>query len=114
MHRQGTVMAALAITVLAAAAPLPAAAPQALSHRTYTIVIDKMKFGPVPAGLRVGDTIIWTNRDLFRHTATATDRSFDIDLMPSKSGKLVLKHPGIVRFSCTYHPGMKGQMTIGR
>lgn len=114
MHRQGTGMAALAIAMLAAAAPLPVAAPSAHPHRTYTIVIDKMKFGSVPPGLRVGDTIIWTNRDLFRHTATATDRSFDIDLMPSKSGKLVLKHPGIVRFNCTYHPGMKGQMTIGR
>jgi plastocyanin len=81
---------------------------------TLAIVIGKMKFEPAPAGLRVGDTIIWANRDLFRHTAAATDRSFDIDLMPSQSAKLVLKHPGIVRFTCTYHPGMKGQMIIGR
>ncbi|MEO9132155.1 MAG: hypothetical protein ABI240_13210 [Sphingomonas sp.] len=104
-------MATLAIAVLVATVPLPLAASP--GHKTYTIVIDKMKFGPVPAGLRVGDTIIWANRDLFRHTATAVDRSFNIDLMPSKSGRLVLKHSGIIQFSCTYHPGMKGQITVG-
>lgn len=64
---------------------MPALArPPAHGVHAYTVVIDKMQFGAVPAGLRVGDSILWVNRDLFRDTATAADRSFDIDLPPGK------------------------------
>lgn len=89
-----------------------AVAAEAPAHRTFTVVLDKLRFGPVPSGLHVGDTIVWENRDLFRHSATAADGSFDIDLMPGKKAKLVLKHAGAVRFSCTYHPGMKGVLLV--
>ena len=73
-----------------------------------------MKFGAVPTGLRVGDTIIWVNRDLFRHTATAADHSFNIDLAAGKSGKISVKKAGPVTFSCKYHPGMKGQLVVAK
>jgi plastocyanin len=103
-----------AAAVLAAGASQAGSAAPAASAKTYTIVIDKMKFGPVPAGLRVGDTILWANRDIFRHTATARDGSFDIDLPPAKSGRTVLKRAGSVPFWCRFHPGMKGQLIISR
>lgn len=32
--------------------------------RTHTIVVEKMKFGPAPTGVRVGDTVTWVNRDI--------------------------------------------------
>jgi len=79
---------------------------------THTITIDKMAFAPAPANLHVGDTIIWVNHDLFRHTATADDRSFDMDIAPGKSARTVLAKAGIVSFHCTYHPGMKGTLVI--
>lgn len=107
----GRGLAAFAIGVMLTAASVSASAP---APRTYTVTIDKMKFGPMPSGLRVGDTIIWVNRDLFRHTATAADRSFDIDLMPAKSGKLVLQRPGTIAVFCKFHPGMRGQLVIQR
>lgn len=103
------VVAALAIVSLSGAAT--SVAPP---HKTYKIMIDKMKFGTVPSTLRVGDTIIWVNRDIFRHTATATDRTFNIDLMPAKSVSMVLKRAGTFQFVCTYHPGMKGRMIVAR
>jgi len=78
----------------------------------HTIVIDKMAFGVAPAKLHVGDTIIWVNHDLFRHTATADDRSFDVDILPGKSARTVPLRAGIVSFHCTYHPGMKGTLMI--
>ncbi len=78
----------------------------------YTIVIDKMRFGPVPAQLRVGDTIVWKNDDIFRHTATARDKSFDVDL-PSKSEvRMVLETAGSFEFFCKLHPGMKDTLVI--
>jgi plastocyanin len=48
--------------------------------RVYIIEIHKLVFRPAPQGLRVNDIVGWTNLDIFRHTANATDGSFDIDL----------------------------------
>jgi len=91
---------------------LLAGTPAAAAPRSYTVVIDKMKFGPVPPDLRKGDTILWVNRDILRHTATAADHSFDVDLPAGKSAKMVIKRSGTVPFSCRYHPGMKGALRV--
>ncbi len=90
---------------------LLATAASAAPH-TYTVVIDHMKFGPVPAGLHKGDTIVWDNKDMLRHTATASDHSFDVDLPAGKMGKTVLKKSGTIPFICRYHPGMKGVLHV--
>jgi plastocyanin len=78
----------------------------------YTIVISAMKFGPVPAELHAGDTIVWQNDDIFRHTATSRDGSFDVDLPAKGSGTMVVGEPGSVDFFCKYHPGMTGTLVI--
>jgi plastocyanin len=80
--------------------------------RTHVVVIDKMKFGPVPAGIRAGDTILWVNRDIFRHTATARNGSFSIDLAPKAQGRTIVAKPGQIAFYCKYHPGMTGVLGI--
>ena len=82
--------------------------------RVHTVVIAKMKFGPVPAGIRAGDTIVWVNRDPVKHTATARDRSFNVDLPPGKSGRTIVRRIGASAFYCIYHPGMKGTLTVGK
>jgi len=91
---------------------LLAATPAAAAPHTYTVVIDKLKFGPLPAQLHKGDTIIWANRDFLRHSATASDHSFDVDLMPGKAGKTVLGKTGAIAFTCRYHPGMRGVLQV--
>jgi plastocyanin len=83
----------------------------AASH-TYTVVIDKLKFGPLPAVLHKGDSIVWMNKDILRHSATAADHSFDVDLMPGKAGKIVLNKVGAIPFVCRYHPGMRGVLQV--
>lgn len=83
----------------------------AASHR-YTVVIDKLKFGPVPAGLRKGDTIVWVNRDFLRHTATAADHSFDADLPPGAKVATILRTSGTINFTCRFHPGMRGVLHV--
>lgn len=91
---------------------LLAFSPAAAAPHTYTVVMDKLKFGPVPANLHKGDTIVWVNRDFLRHTATAANHSFDVDLMPGKAGKTVLKTSGAIPFTCRYHPGMRGVLVV--
>jgi plastocyanin len=103
------VLAAAGIAFLALPGAQALAAP-----RVHTVVIDKMKFGPVPTNIRVGDTILWVNRDLFRHTATAKDKSFNLVLPPKSSGKTIIRRSGTVPFYCVYHPGMKGALTVAK
>lgn len=86
-----------------------AAAPQ-----THVVVIDKMKFGPVPAGLKAGDSILWVNNDMFRHTATAKDGSFAVDLPAHAKGKTVIRKAGEIAFTCKYHPGMRGVLKVAK
>ena len=78
----------------------------------YTVVIDKMTFGEVPAELHVGDTITWQNNDIFRHTATARDKSFDVDLPAKSEATMTVGAAGSVEFYCKFHPGMKGTLII--
>ena len=76
------------------------------------IEIDKLAFGPSPAELRVNDIVEWRNADIFRHTATARDGSFDIDLPPGGTGRTILKKAGTIDYFCRFHPGMKGRLDI--
>ena len=110
MASAGHTRRAVLLTVAASAA---AALPATAQARSHTIVMEKMKFGPSPAGLRVGDTIVWVNRDLFRHTATARNQ-FDVDLAPGASGRTMLRAAGRIPYICRFHPGMTGVLTVGR
>jgi len=105
-----------ALSTLALAAVLSVggvlSAPTAVLATDYTIVIDKMAFGPVPADLRVGDTIVWKNDDIFRHSATARDKSFDVDLPVGSEVRMVLDTAGSVEFFCKFHPGMKDTLVV--
>lgn len=93
-------------------ASVPAVASSAAPARTYTIVIDKMKFGPAPAELRRGDTIVWVNRDLFQHSASAANHSFDVILPAGKSVRTTIRAAGMIPFVCKYHPGMRGLLRV--
>ena len=104
-----TLMKLALVSVLAAGTAL-AAIPALATD--YTIVIDNMKFGPVPAELHADDTIIWQNNDIFRHSATARDKSFDVDLPSKTEVRMVVGAAGSVAFFCKFHPGMTGILAI--
>ena len=95
------------LAVLLLSSPALAAAP-----RTHVVLIDQMKFGPPPASIRPGDTILWVNRDMFRHTATARNGSFSIDLPPNARARMVVRAKGAIPFYCKYHPGMTGILQV--
>lgn len=115
ISRHPKVQGLAALVILIFVPALALGAQEAIAApRVHTIVMDKMKFGPVPSGLRVGDTIVWINKDMFRHTAIAGDKSFNIDLAPGAEGKTVLRKAGSFPFTCIFHPGMKGVLTVAR
>lgn len=101
-----------AVFITVAGCTAAVALPAGAQPRTHTIVMEKMRFGPSPTKLRVGDTIVWVNRDLFRHTATARNGSFDVDLVPGATGRTIIRTPGTVEFICRFHPGMIGRLIV--
>ncbi len=103
------VLAGAAITIGFVAIPA-GAKPLA---RSAIVTIDKLKFGATPTNLRVGDSVIWANRDVFRHSATATGH-FDVDLPPGAQRRMLLTKAGAFPFTCKYHPGMKGVLKVSR
>jgi plastocyanin len=96
------------IAILAAAAAVPAAA----APQTHVVRIDRMKFGPMPASVRVGDRIIWVNQDMVRHTATARQAGLDADVPASAKATSVIRAAGTFRIVCRYHPGMVATLKV--
>ena len=100
----------LGVAAAPAFAAAPAATPATAQAKTvHVIVLDKMMFGPMPTGVRAGDVIEWVNHDIFEHSATARDGSFDIDLKPGATVRTTAK-AGSFAFFCKFHPGMTGTL----
>lgn len=100
------VLAGLGVLLLAG---LPSAPAHAVR---YVVPIRNMAFGQVPALLRVGDTIVWQNKDMFQHTVTARSGEFDLDLAPGKEGQVSLTKEGRVDIYCRYHPTMTASLVV--
>ena len=100
--------------IASTAASLLLSTPLAAAPQTHIVVIEKMKFGPAPAKVHRGDTILWINRDLVRHTATAADKSFDVDLPAGARKRSVVRKGGAIAYLCKYHPAMRGVLRVAR
>lgn len=109
--RRSFVMAALVVLPAIFYSPASLAAPAAKVH---VIHLNKMTFGPAPDGAKVGDIIEWMNDDFLRHTATAKNGAFDVDLKPGGKGRVVLKAAGEIAYYCRFHPGMTGKIRVTR
>ena len=109
------VTASVAALLLCAVPAVATAAPH-----SYTVVIDKLKFGPLPTQLHKGDTIVCINKDMFRHSVTATNGQTlaisgyreVIIAKAGKSGRTVLSKAGKIAFVCRYHPNMRGVLEV--
>ncbi len=102
------------LPVAGGSAPAAKTGPGAHKAATHTITMNDVKFGPVPAGIRVGDTVVWDNRDIVPHTATARDGSFDVVIPAGRSARTVMRKAGTIAFYCRYHPDMTGRLVVSR
>ena len=86
----------------------------AAASTEHRIEMRNMRFGPVPGNIRTGDKILWVNRDIVPHTATARDGGFDVEVPSGGSAAMVVGLVGKVAFFCRYHPAMRGELVISR
>ena len=112
----GLALVAAAISFAAAPARHGGAAHAASAHgsKTWAITIAQMAYGPAPSGMHVGDTVVWVNKDIFLHSATANDHGFDVTIPVHGQGSLKLTHAGSIPYTCKYHPGMKGVLVVAK
>jgi len=84
--------------------------------KTHTVEIRGMEFHPAELTVAVGDTIVWINRDIVPHTATANGgdhTKWDTGaLTQDNTGRYVARRAGVVRYSCTFHPTMHGKLIV--
>jgi plastocyanin len=81
--------------------------------KTVEIAIEHFAFSPSNVAVNAGDTIMFVNKDIVPHTATATDSSWTTgELAHGASARVTLPAQAGVDFHCRFHPAMKGHLTI--
>jgi len=103
------------LRIVHAIAPLAAAAlllPQVVAAETIKVTIQNLVFAPAEVHAKVGDTIVWDNKDVFVHTATARNGGFDVSIPANKPAQLELKQAGEVAYYCRFHPNMTGRLVV--
>ena len=93
------VAAALLVPALAAAA-------------THVVTMEAMGFHPATLSVKPGDRVVWRNKDIVPHTATAKGVFDSGAIAPGKSWTWKAKGKGSHGYVCVYHPGMTGTVSL--
>jgi plastocyanin len=79
----------------------------------HTVTIEGVQFNPAELLVHPGDRIVWVNKDLFPHTATAADKTFDSgSIAANASWGYTVTKKGEIEYGCTFHPTMKGKIKV--
>jgi plastocyanin len=79
---------------------------------THTVTIEGMVFKPATLTIKPGDTVIWVNKDIVEHTATAEGKFDSKMIHPAKSWKHVFNTKGSFDYICRYHPTMNATLAV--
>ena len=110
LTRRGLIVAAIAATI---AFP-PWLQSAAASGQRIVVDIQKFKFSPKSLTVKPGDIIVWVNKDIVAHTATAKDGSWDSGLIePGGQWEMVVKDGTAQAYFCRFHPSMKAGLDTG-
>lgn len=103
----------LAAALLAASLLLLAGCQEKAGGRVHRVEMKGMGFAPAELTVAPGDTVVWANRDIVPHTATAETRQFDSgSVSPGAEWSLVVREPGRIAYICTFHPTMKAALVV--
>jgi plastocyanin len=87
---------------------------QACAGDAVVIKMVNVKFDPDHATARVGQPICWTNDDTVDHDAVANSGAAFKSALFGKGETFTAKvdAPGTVKYECTIHPGMTGEIDV--
>jgi len=92
----------------------------ASSHKsppTATVKIVQLKngnyaFKPADITIKPGTEVIWNNTSGTDHTVTVNNHAGIDDIPPSSKAHLTFAKAGTFKYHCSFHPYMKGKITI--
>lgn len=99
----------MAIALASTAGPV-ANAP--VAPKTHTVNIVEMRFKPESLTVVPGDVVVWINKDIVPHTATAAGSFDSKTIEPTRSWSFRARRKGEFAYVCTLHPTMKGTLRI--
>ena len=77
-----------------------------------TVAIKNFKFA-MDVTVTPGSTVTWTNLDGEPHTVASVDGLFrSPGLDQNDSFRFTFDKPGVYKYICSIHPGMKGTITV--
>jgi plastocyanin len=80
---------------------------------THTVSMKDKKYAPASLTIKAGETVVWTNNDEHDHTVVADDKSFKSgNIGTGDSFRHQFDKKGTFTYSCSYHPRMKGTITV--
>lgn len=92
---------------------IPLAQADPATPKTHTVNIKDLLFTPSDLSVNIGDRIIWVNKDLIPHTATAKSDVWDSgEITTGNSWQTDLAKAGIINYICAYHPSMTARITV--
>ena len=91
-----------------------AAQPGSAGVARTQVTIETLEYSPETIEIRKGDTVKWVNNDLAPHTVTSqTSDIFNSGAIdPDASWSYTFSQPGTFPYYCTFHPEMKGTVTV--
>jgi plastocyanin len=111
--RLGRVSCALVLAALLTSAGQAAAGGVPAKPRTHTVIIEGTRFLPETLTVKAGDTIVWVNKDLFPHSATASNATFNSQVIAAgESWRYAAKTKGEFAYTCIFHPTMKASLLV--
>jgi plastocyanin len=101
-------MAACAALALAAAS-CGGGGPRPVTHQAE---IRAFRYQPDTLTAAPGDTVVWINRDVVPHTATAAGAWDTGQIGAGADGRMVAGPPGTYAYACAYHPTMRAVLVV--
>ena len=81
--------------------------------KRHVIEMRELGFRPPTLVIAAGDTVVWINRDIVPHTATAESESWDSKIIaPDESWEMVPTKIGSQPYICSLHPSMLGTLEV--
>jgi plastocyanin len=86
--------------------------PALAAAATHVVTIEGMAFQPAELAVQPGDRVVWHNKDVVPHTATAKGAFDSGAIAPGQRWTWTVRGKGPQGYVCIYHPGMKGTVAV--
>ena len=83
------------------------------SEKRHTVRMKDKGYNPSELTVKIGDTVVWKHDYDHDHTVIADDKSFKSgNISPDDTFEHKFGKAGTFKYSCKYHPRMKGTITV--